>query len=206
MSIVHLIDTLTDWAKTNICSQIKLKVPPSNEAAVDAGYEYKLVTPAAFSMYIPTSDKLPPSIFSPFPSLCVGFVNGEDTPATGRGAVDVQLMFSTWDPGLHGEDWLIPTKYKEWKQWSGEDAENYFQRSGDGWRDAWNFVDIALRKLESTTNINGFVIDRASPIKFGPLNEQEAIPDLYATWFAWVSFRVTYPLTQRNIENIQDLL
>lgn len=206
MSVVHLIDTLTAWAKANICSQIKLKVPPSNDEAVDAGYEYKLETPTAFPMYVPTSDKLPPSILSPFPSLCVRFTNGEDTLATGRGFVDMQFCFSAWDPGLHGEDWLIPSKDGGFNRWSGEKAEEYFKRTGDGWRDVWNFVDIARRKLESTTNIDGFVIDRATPIRFGPLVEQEAIPDLYPTWFAWVSFRVTYPLTQRNIDGINELL
>ena len=206
MSVVHIIDTLTQWAKSNICSQIKLKVPPSNDAAVDAGYDYKLVTPTAFSMYVPTSDKLPPSILSPFPSLCVSFVNGEDETANGKGFLNVQFLFSAWDPGLHSKDWLIPTQNNTWKCWECEEAENYFQRTADGWRDAWNFVDIALRKLESTTNIEGFVIDRTTPIKFGPLNEQEAVPELYAAWFAWLTFRVTYPLTQRYIENTQDLL
>lgn len=206
MSVVHLIDAVTEWARRTICPQIKLKVPPVSEDAVDAGYGYELVNPAAFSMYIPTSEKLPPGIHSPFPSICVNFVAGQDTPASGGGFVDVQFTFSTWDPGLHGKDIQMPVGDRKFRRWSGDEADTYFKRTGDGWRDAWNFVDIALREVESVTHIGGFVIDKATPIKFGPMTEQEAIADLYPTWFAWMIFRVTYPLTQRNIQDLQKYL
>lgn len=205
MSVVHVIDTLAAWAKANICDQVKLKVPPPNDEDVDAGYEYQLATPAVFPMYVPSSDKLPPDIHSPFPALCVGFAAGEDALNGNSGHLDVQFSFSAWDPGLHGEDWLLPDGKGGAKRWTGEEADAYFKRTGTGWRDVWNFVDTALRTLESVTNIGGYVIDRTVPIRYGPLTEQEAIADLYPLWFAWVSFRVNYPLT-RNIADIQNLL
>jgi hypothetical protein len=43
------------------------------------------------------------------------------------------------------------------------------------------------------------------PVKYGPLTEQEAIPDFYPFWFTWVTFQLIYPL-QRNDENIQQFL
>ena len=206
MSVVHLIDTLTEWARQNVCEHIKLKVPPSNmEDAVDAEYDYELATPAAFSMYIPTSEKLPPNVHSPCPSLCVGFAAGQDEPTAGRGFVDVQFSFAAWDPGLHDKD-IFNLDGTDPKRWKGGEVENHFRRTGDGWRDVWNFVDIALRAVESVTNIGGYLIDRSTPIKFGPLTEQEAIPDLYPLWFAWISFRVNYPLTMRNIEDLNKFL
>ena len=55
------------------------------------------------------------------------------------------------------------------------------------------------------TNIDGLVIDRSVPVKFGPFTEQESIPDFYPFWFAWVSFSVSYPIT-RNIRDIENLL
>lgn len=205
MSVVRVIDTLTEWAKENICEKIRLKVPPLNEEANDAGYEYKLATPAAFGMYVPTSEKLPPNVHNPFPSLCVRFFKGQDTPSEGEGFVNVQFCFSTWDTGLHGKDILKLDGEKSFKSWSGAEADAYFKRNGEGWRDAWNFVDIALRAVESVTNIGGYVIDRNTPIEFGPLTEQESIPDLYPFWFAWISFRVNYPL-MRNVEDVQKYL
>lgn len=206
MSVVHVIDTVTAWSRANICEKIKLKQPPDDlDAPTDEGYEYTLVTPAAFPMYVPTSEKLPPNIHAPFPSLCARLVAGQDEQASGKGFVDIQLCFSTWDTGLHGEDILKPNGDGAYHRWSGEEADAFFRRSGDGWRDAWNFVDIALRAIESVSYIGGFAVDKATPIKYGPLTEQDSIPDLYPTWFAWVSFRVIYPLA-RNNEELQDFL
>lgn len=201
MSVVHVIDTLTEWARQNICEQINLKVPPENTAPDDSGYSYNLATPAAFAMYVPTSDKLPPGSHPPFPSLCVRFVTGQDVPADGGGSVEVQFCFSAWDPGTHGEDEFLPNGDGTYRRGKG----GAFWRNGDGCRDAWNFVDIALREVESVTNIGGYTIDRAKPVKFGPLTEQEAIPDFYPMWFAWLSFTVNYPL-RRNIQELQNFL
>lgn len=204
MSVVHLIDTLTEWARINICDHIQLKQPPADtEAPTADGYDYKLVNPAAFPMYVPTSEKLPPNIHAPFPSLCVRVVGGED--AKGSRAVDVQLCFSAWDTGEHGKDIFNPDGKGGSVRWSGEEADAYFKRRGDGWRDAWNFLDVALRATESVTHIGGLTIDHDTPIKYGPLTEQESIPDLYPMWFAWLSFRVTHPLV-RNNEDYQKFL
>lgn len=206
MSIVHVLDTVKDWTQSNICDRIQLKQPPDDlDAPVDAAYEYKLVTPTAFAMYLPTAEKIPPSFHHPYPSVCIRFMTGQDELAGNKGYMDLQLCFSTWDPGIHGEDVLLPNGQGGAKRWTGEEAAAYFQRNGEGWRDAWNFVDVALRAVESVTDIGGYAIDRATPVKYGPLTEQEAIPDLYPHWYAWISFRVTYPL-MRNISTLNDFL
>lgn len=208
MTVVGIIDTITDWARETICPQIRLKVPPDSETdATDADYVYQLANPAAFAMYVPTREKLPPNVLSPFPSICVRFMEGADDIGSFSGNIGIQLCFSAWDPGLHHKDILIPDKDNclEYRQWSGREADAYFRRTGDGWRDVWNMVDIALRELESTTNIGGLVIDRGTAVKYGPLAEQDNIPDYYPFWFAWVSFSVQYPVT-RNIAGVEQFL
>ena len=206
MSIVHLIDTVAEWAQVNICDQVKLKRPPKDlNAADDERLDYQLVTPAVFPMYVPTSEKLPPNIHTPIPSLCVRFMTGQDEMSNDSGFVDLQFCFSSWDPGIHGKDIFNPNGNGSYKNMSEAEAKKHFQRSAEGWRDAWNFVDTALRAIESATHIGGYVIDRVTPIKYGPLAEQEAIPDFYPYWFTWVSFRVNYPLV-RNIPDIQNFL
>ena len=200
MSVVHIIDTLAEWAKSNICERVRLKMPPENLEANDAGYSYKTVKPSVFSMYVPTSEKLPPSIHSPFPSLCVRFVKGADELSGNAGYLDVQFCFSAWDPGTHGQDVYHPNGDGSFRKQGPVYAE--YERNGEGWRDVWNFVDTALRAVESVTNIGGYVIDRNTPVEFGPLTEQEAIPDFYPFWFAWLSFRINYPL-RRNNQDIQ---
>lgn len=186
MSIVNILDAVTEWARDNICQKIELKVPPKNSEPNDFDYEYQMANPVAFTMYVPAEDKLPKNIPSAFPSLCVRFIEGQDDVADMTGTIGIQLLLSVWSPGIHT-------------------ADKKFERNGDGWRDVWNFTDIAVRAIESTTNISGYKIDRSMPVKFGPLTEQEAVPDYYPFWFTWVTFQLTYPLL-RNIEKAQEFL
>ena len=195
MTIVKILDDVTEWARKNICAKIELKVPPKNGEANDHGYDYKRVNPAAFTMFVPTEDRLPPDVPSAFPSLCVRFMDAEDDFATMKGTVGIQFLLSVWNPGTHGQDRVPPM----------EGTENRFERNGEGWRDIWNFTDMVVQAVESTTNISGYKIDRSVPVKFGPLAEQDAVPDYYPFWFTWVTFQLTYPL-QRSIENVQEFL
>lgn len=206
MSTVRIVDTVTEWSQMNICDQIQLKQPPMDENAPDdSGYDYKLVTPAAFPMYVPSTEKLPPNVHSPFPSLCVRLLNGDRSMASGGGGVNIQLCFSAWNPGTHGRDNFVANADGSYSRVSEAEAKKQFKRTGEGWRDVWNFVDIALRALENTTEIGGYLIDPNTPIEFGPLTEQESIPDFYPFWFAWVSFRIVHPL-KRNVQDFKNFL
>ncbi len=186
MSIVKILDDVTEWARQNICSKIELKVPSKLNEPNDNDYDHKKANPVAFTMYVPTDDKLPKNIPSAFPSLCVRFIEGADNLTDMTGTIGIQFLLSAWNPGTHG-------------------AEKQFERNGEGWRDVWNFTDIAVQAIESATNIFGYKIDRSIPVKFGPLTEQEAVPDYYPFWFTWVSFQLTYPL-RRNINEAEDFL
>ena len=203
MSIVNSIEVIKDWLTENVCQLVKLKLPDDN--ATDASYPYKLVNPAAFALFVPTKDRMPPKVAAPIPSVCVQLVSGSDDTIKSSRGTKIRLLFSAWDPGYHGPDIFKPKGNDAYIQQYNEEATTAFEKNSEGWRDAWNFVDIALRAVESVTNIGGCVIDRNTPIMFGPLTEQESIPDLYPFWFAWISFRVKYPL-MRNIEEVQKYL
>ena len=202
MSIVKVLDSVRDWVQEKICPQIMLKVPAEDIEPNDRDYDYKLVNPTAFTLFVPTKDKLPPPILSSFPSACVRFMEGADDMAANEGSIGIQLCFSAWNPGTHDKDVFHPAGDGSFRQGTGGSG---FTPDGEGWRDVWNFVDIALREVESTTTIGGYVIDRSVPVKFGPLAEQEAIPDFYPLWFAWISFQLTYPI-RRNNEDVQKYL
>ena len=66
MSIVNSIETVRDWLTAEVCPLVKLKLPDDN--ATDASYPYKLVNPAAFSLFVPSKDRTPPNIAAPIPS------------------------------------------------------------------------------------------------------------------------------------------
>lgn len=203
MDIVQIIDDVTEWAQVNICDKVQLKVPPENDAdAVDADYEYELVTPTAFALFVPQKDKTPPKVKSPIPSLCVRFVEGEDLLDGSGGSIGLQMMLSTWDLGLHSKDLFCktdnPLEYRR-------NDSPYFRRTTEGWRDAWNFLDVARRALESTTNVAGHEIDVTSGIHFGPLEEQDGTNDFYPFWFCWINFTLKFPLA-RNVQDCTEYL
>lgn len=208
MSVVGILDAVTDWVQENICSEIKLKVPPKDSGeAAGTGYEYKRRNPAAFALFRPSGEELPPPEVSPVPSVCIRLIEGAEDLAASKGGVRIQLCFCVWDTGIHGGDLLLPSKDNvlEAAQWTGPEADAYFQQGRDGWREVWNFVDIALRKIDSTAEIGGYAIDQREPVKFGPFARQDTIPDFYPFWYAWVSFRLTYPI-RRNIGNTEEFL
>lgn len=205
MSIVKILDDVTAWAKDNICSKIELKVPPKNTEPNDYDYNYNTAHPVAFTMYVPTDDKLPKNIPSAFPSLCVRFIEGVDDVANMTGSIGIQFLLSAWNPGTYSAD-LFTVQKNDPMHWKVDpNAGSKFERNGEGWRDIWNFTDLAVQAVESATHISGYKIDRSIPVKFGPLTEQEAVPDFYPFWFTWVTFQLTYPLL-RNIEDTQEFL
>lgn len=203
MTVVEIMDKITAWAAAEICSKIKLKSPPENDdESNSAGYEYKLVTPACFPFFVPSKDKLPPSVSTPLPALCVRILEGEDSLTNSRRTVVVDFSFSTWSTGTHGKDWFLkhPTDGMKRIQWTGEEAEKHFSRNNEGWRDAWNWVDVALREIENTPSINGIEIDRTAGVKFYPFKEQDSIPDYSPFWFTGIQFTVKLPLVRNVVE------
>jgi len=185
MSIVNNIELIVGWAEKEICSRVKLKLPDDDRAghtgADDGNYEYKLVSPSAFALFVPTKDRLPPKAAAPIPSICVQIVEGKDLPQSGT--TKIRLGFAVWNPGLHRP---------------AHDHPKY-ERSGDGWRDAWNFVDVAIREISSTEVIGDMLrVVKEDGIAYGPFTEQDAISDYYPYWFAWVEFSVAYGINRNN--------
>lgn len=204
MSIVKILDDVTAWARQNICSKIELKVPPKNTEPNDEGYEHKTANPVTFTMYVPTEDKLPSNIPTAFPSLCVRFLEGVHDLSSMTGTIGIQFLLSTWNPGTYSAD-TFAVNPDDPLQWQKDPSAEKFERNGEGWRDAWNFTDLAVGAVESVTNISGYEIDRSVSVKYGPLTEQEAVPDFYPFWFTWVTFQLKYPLL-RNIDKTQEFL
>lgn len=208
MPIVTSLDRVTRWVDENICKQVQLKLPAqSTDEPEGAGYSYTLVTPAAFTLFIPTKDRLPPKILAPIPSVCVRLIEGNDSPRDSDRSMLLQLCFSTWDTGVHGPDIIKPDDQNPGKfiRSIGENARKFYERNGDGWRDAWNLVDVALREIENTEYIAGLRLEKEEPIKFGPLAEQDAIPDYYPYWYAWIEFRLSEKIVRKKAQ-YQNLL
>nr|DAW25123.1 MAG TPA: hypothetical protein [Caudoviricetes sp.] len=184
---------------------VQLKLP--DDSATDASYPYKLVNPTAFSLFVPSKDRLPPKVPAPIPSVCVQIVDGTDSLTMSSRSIKIRLCFSAWDPGYHGRDIFKPKNDGSgaYVQWQNEEAAAFFEKNGEGWRDAWNFVDTALRMIENAEYIGPLRVMKEDGITFGPVSEQDAVPDFYPYWFAWVEFAVEEILT-RTPKDYQHLL
>lgn len=205
-TVTEVIDRVVEWTEKNICQKVELKVPPTDLDAPDGGgYEYQRVHPHCFPLFVPGNDKLPPNVAAPIPSVCVRVVDGTDFRS--EGSISLELWFSAWNPGTHGKDVLKPVQGKQatYEEWSGPEAEAYFQRNAEGWRDLWNWLDVSLREIESVESIDGLQIDREQGIKFGPAKDNEGIPDYYPFWFGFISLTLNRPIV-RNIPAYEDLL
>ena len=197
MSVSHCLELLTRWADENICQKVKLKRPGNIN---DQGYDYELVHPAALTMFVPPEDKLPRGVQTSIPSLCVQLLEGRDLHEKGR--AKIRFGLSAWSPGLHGQDVFNPVEGQPgtYKQ----STERAFAHDGEGWRDVWNFADVALRALESTSSVGEIRITLEDGIEYGPPTEQGDVLNFYPMWYAWVSFHIEYPIIRNH--NYQDLL
>ena len=190
MTIVTTIDSICDWLNTKVCPNIELKKPPKDGSATNAKYEYELVHPHAFPLYLPTKDKLPPAVETKLPSICVQLEYGNDT--TDNREMSISLGFGAWNPGIHPDDWIIP---------DGTEAENadVLSNEVEGWRDLWNFVDYTVTAIEQSTYLGENVeVVRSENIEFGPYKEQDSIVSYYPFWFAYTTFKVRSSLFRNN--------
>ena len=76
MTLVNSIDKIVSWLTENVCSKIALKLP--DDYRNDTGYDVVMVNPAAFPLYVPGKDRLPPNVAAPIPSVCVQLMEGSD--------------------------------------------------------------------------------------------------------------------------------
>lgn len=195
MTIVESLMRISNWLDENVCKDLKFKAPPQDiDKPINGKYEYKEITPKAFPMFLPTKDRLPPGIISSIPSICVTLVNGTDENRKGSRDLNINLGFSCWNPGQHSLDIYYQEGTKP------EQPEKY-RSTADGWLDVWNFVDYALRQIEQVTNMNEICIVLDEPITYGPYKEQDAIPDFYPHWFAWINLTVRVDYLRNNVED-----
>lgn len=195
MAIVQSIENVRDWLNEAVCPNIKLKLPDDTQNST--AYKVETVNPTAFAMYQPGKDKLPPGVIAPFPSVVVQLLEGSDNMVTGDARMKLQLSFTAWNPGNHSGELTRAIKTTTADkdvdldvQLVGVDGSQTFERNAEGWKDVWNFVDLALRKIENAEYINGLRVVKELGITYGQFQEEGQISDLYPYWGAWVIFHV----------------
>lgn len=209
MTLVQSIDRVVKWLNDNVCSQISLKLP--DDYKNDTEYDVEYVKPAAFPLYVPGKDRLPPNIPAPIPSVCVQFTEGSDDLLQKKRQLQIRLCLACWNPGEHGaEVWHRRENPNALGGFSfyrvtGEAAETY-ARNMEGWRDSFNFADLVLRELEGTEYIEGHRLVKESGIKYGLFTEEGNIWDYYPYWHCWITFTLEAGVVVKTPDEYKDFL
>lgn len=209
MTLVQSIDGVVAWLAENVCSQIALKLP--DDYRNDASYDVEFVHPAAFPLYVPGKDRLPPSVPAPIPSVCVQLMEGSDDLLKKQRRLQIRLCLACWNPGTHGLEVLHAKRDENalgsysYHTKDGEEAKTY-TRNMDGWRDAFNFADLVLREIEGTEYIAGHRLVKESGIKYGLFTEEGNIWDYYPYWHNWITFTLEAGVVARTPKAYKKLL
>ena len=209
MTLVQTIDKIVGWLNASVCSQISLKVP--DDYKNDEGYAVEYTNPAAFPLYVPGKDRLPPSVPAPIPSVCVQLMEGSDDLLKKKRQLQIRLCLACWNPGEHGGELFLVRKNTEapfersYYHPTGEAAKTY-ARNMEGWRDSFNFADLVLRELEGTEYIDGLRLVKESGIKYGLFTEDGNIWDYYPYRHNWISFTLEAGVTVKTPSAYANLL
>ena len=190
MEFNEIIENLTVWVQENICDGVELLKPSDTNMLED----YELVTPAAFALYVPPKDQLPPDVDQQIPSVCVQLKEGTDSLDTNNRSLSIRLAFSAYRPGHYTEltdDEGVTTLH--------------FVRDAEGWKDLWLWVSKAINKIYTGMYIEGLRVDRKTPVKYGPFQIDDTLVEAYPMFYAWIDFTVTCGISPKS-NNYNDLL
>lgn len=198
MLLTESIDRIVDWLEKEVCPQIELKLP--DDFKNDDSYNVEFVHPAAFPLYVPGKDRLPPGVPAPIPSVCAQLMEGNDDLTIKRRQLNFRLCLACWNPGEHGEEIYWPRKNKlaigghTYYRKNGEEAQTY-HRNMSGWRDSFNFADLILREIENAEYIAGHRLVKEKGVKYGLFTEDGNIWDYYPYWHNWITFTLECGVT-----------
>ena len=209
MTLVNSIDKIVNWLTENVCSKLTLKLP--DDYRNDTGYDVVMVNPAAFPLYVPGKDRLPPNVAAPIPSVCVQLMEGSDELIQKKRQLQIRLCLACWNPGQHGGEIFNPREnakatggYSYYVN-TGEAAKTY-SRNMDGWRDCYNLADLVLREIETAEYIAGHRLVKEQGIKFGPFTEDGNVWDYYPYWHSWISFALEIGTTPAIPKEYEEFL
>lgn len=209
MTLVESIDRVVEWLQENVCSQITLKLP--DDYRNDIAYDVEFVNPAAFPLYVPGKDRLPPNVPAPIPSVCVQLMEGSDDLLTRKRQLNIRLCLACWNPGTHGEELVEPRPDANalggvsYYHVTGDAAQTY-ARNMDGWRDSFNFMDLVLREIEDTEYIAGHRLAKETGIKYGLFTEEGNIWDYYPYWHSWITLTLEAGVVAKTPDSYRDFL
>lgn len=202
MSIVNSLEKLGEWLSEAICEDVRLK-PMSPDAPQTQKYEYHLVKPTVHILYVPSHTDRPPDVEATVPGIVIELMESKDDVLDQTRQYNLRLSFTAWDPGLHGPDVINPVEGEDGAYELGPPGTCV--TNGNGWRDAFNFMDRAIRVIENNEKLGSLGLVKDEGISFGNYEWQNASDELFPFWLCWCRLSVKERLT-RNRHDIDDIL
>ena len=213
-TVLQSIDSVTAWVQEHVCEHFRLKLPTDQLTATG---DVTVVAPRAYSMYLPQTDEATsPSDRPTHPSVLVQLLPSSDTRQDQR-ELQIRLSFTTYSIGTQQGELYVPADDAgqpadgtisqsfrkldptEWQQ-------PHYRRNEEGWRDAWNMIDYALREIEQATQIGLLRLDRSKAIEFGPYSsDDDPIWTYYPYWGGWITFWLTGDPPNENWDTLSRL-
>lgn len=201
MSVVDSLETMASWLREHACEGVKLK-PMDPDAPEDDAFDYQLVKPEVHTLMVPSHKHKPPGMVATVPAIVIQLTGIKDDGKTQLREIGLRLSFTAFDPGIHAEDMIVPIEGERSSKGFGPvyrlDDGRKFTVNYDGWRDAFNFMDRAVRVIESAGAIGDYPLKPGSEINLGNYEYQDSADELYPFWLCWCSLTVLEPLVRNH--------
>ena len=190
--LVDIVETLTDWLNESVCPLIELLEP--DDDFMDENYTKKRVHPRAYPLFSPYGNDNPEIDIPGTPGIVVGVLSGSDDLQAKTRTLNIQLQLISWAPGAYSSDVLQVQKDPTaplGRRYYRTDPKNgqIYDRSKDGWKDSYNFLDVVLRELQHAEFIKGMRIKlKDGELNYGHYRDDTGPVDLYPYWINFVTF------------------
>jgi len=155
---------VAEWVAEEVAPRLEYLVPPESGDFDASGVE--TAHPSVYQSFVPGKERLEDGEHQ-HPSIAVQLLGGIDG-LSGSRTLNVRLVLTIWAPGHYDEDG--------------------FHRDRDGWRDLYNGLDAVAAAVGSAEGIAGYAVDMRSGVRYGFLDIDGEIPDLYPYWMGKVDF------------------
>lgn len=193
-TLVDIVEGLTDWLNEKVCPQIRLLVPDDDN--MDDSYRGKRVVPKAYPLFSPYGFDSPEYSIPGTPGIVVGVLEGTDDQKQGTRTLTIQLQLISWAPGAYGSELLRVRKDpnaplgRKYYCTDPHDGQTY-ERTKDGWKDSYNFLELVLREIQKNELINGMRIKiKDGQLAYGHFRTDTGPMDLYPYWINYITFEI----------------
>ena len=189
------VRSLQSFLKREVADHVFFKVPDDRHA--DQSYQIQVASPQV-NLFQSTAREVTRPGHTPMaaaPQIVIQVLDIEDKPIEQARDLTIQLTCILWNPGTHGNEFMIPEKEDSLtgRVFHPNDEPNVFSQSYNGWQDLYTLSDMILTALQSQP---GDLIDQGvrvlveDGITAGPYRTESGPIDSHPYYLGWIRFSI----------------